>query len=70
MQPHSTSPPTPEEIEICAYLIWHLEGRPDGRALEHWVQAKAQLFAAHYHEESVPPAREPHLAGEPAPTAS
>ena len=35
-----------ETIERCAYLIWEREGRPGGRALEHWVQAEAELFAA------------------------
>ena len=33
-----------EHIERCAYLIWEQEGRPVGRALEHWVQAEAELL--------------------------
>jgi hypothetical protein len=28
-----------------AYAIWEQEGRPDGKQLEHWVQAK-RLIAA------------------------
>ena len=35
-----------EAIERCAYLIWEREGRPGGRAFEHWVQAEAELLAA------------------------
>ena len=26
-----------------AYEIWEKEGRPEGRALEHWLQAKQEL---------------------------
>ena len=26
-----------------AYLIWETEGRPDGRDLEHWLQAEREL---------------------------
>ena len=35
------------EIEIesqtreCAYAIWEAEGRPEGRAVEHWLAAEA-----------------------------
>jgi hypothetical protein len=32
-----------EEVQHRAYLIWEREGRPDGRALEHWVQAETEL---------------------------
>jgi len=28
-----------EQIRHRAYEIWELEGRPDGRALEHWTRA-------------------------------
>jgi len=34
-----------EAIARCAYLLWEQEGRPEGRALEHWVQAEAELVA-------------------------
>ena len=34
-----------EAIERCAYLIWEREGRPGGRALEHWVRAEAEGLA-------------------------
>jgi hypothetical protein len=29
-----------------AYAIWEREGRPHGRALDHWLQAEAELAAA------------------------
>jgi hypothetical protein len=44
------SPPTPEEIADCAYLIWEKEGRPPGRAREHWLQAETQLMACRAHD--------------------
>jgi hypothetical protein len=36
-----------EEIAAVAYSIWENEGRPEGRAVEHWLQAEAQLRLAH-----------------------
>ena len=33
------------EIAECAYFIWLREGRPEGKALEHWLQAEAELAA-------------------------
>ncbi len=36
----------PEEaIRMRAYHIWEREGRPDGRDLEHWIQAQLELTA-------------------------
>jgi hypothetical protein len=43
-------PPTPEEIAICAYLIWEKEGRPSGQLREHWLQAETQLLICHAHD--------------------
>ena len=37
-------------IRIRSYLIWEAEGRPEGRHMEFWFRAKAQLEA----ESSVP----------------
>jgi hypothetical protein len=34
---------THHEISVCAYCIWLQEGRPAGRALDHWLQAELQL---------------------------
>ncbi len=28
-----------------AYRIWEAEGKPDGRDLEHWLKAEAELAA-------------------------
>jgi hypothetical protein len=57
-------PPTPEEIAVCAYLIWEHEGRPEGHAMQHWLQAETQLIAAHHHEQLLKPVREPRSSGE------
>jgi hypothetical protein len=35
-----------EEIALYAYCIWDTEGRPERRALEHWLQAELQLRTA------------------------
>jgi len=43
--------PTPEEIALCAYLIWQKEGRPDGHEKEHWLQAETQLLATRAHDQ-------------------
>jgi hypothetical protein len=37
--------PTHEEIAICAQGIYEREGRPQGKATQHWLQAEAQLIA-------------------------
>ncbi len=42
--------PTREEIEACAYFIYLCEGQPEGRALDHWLQAELQLLACRLHE--------------------
>ena len=30
-----------QDVARCAYLIWEREGRPEGRALDHWIRAEA-----------------------------
>jgi hypothetical protein len=35
--------PTEEEIRARSYAIWEREGRPNGKAEEHWQRASAQL---------------------------
>lgn len=32
-----------EAIRQRSYEVWQREGRPEGKALEHWLQAKAEL---------------------------
>lgn len=34
-----------DEIAQTAYQIWESEGRPSGRELDHWLQAKSQIGA-------------------------
>jgi hypothetical protein len=41
---------TEDEIAVCAYFIWEQEGKPEGRALDHWLQAELQLAASLWHE--------------------
>jgi hypothetical protein len=31
-------------IRVRAYALWRQEGRPDGRNLNHWVQAEAEIW--------------------------
>lgn len=37
------------DIQSCirerAYLLWEREGRPDGRHIDHWLQAERELLA-------------------------
>jgi hypothetical protein len=33
------------EIEKRAYLFWMAEGRPQGKELEHWLRAEAEVDA-------------------------
>jgi len=42
--------PIPDEVAICAYLIWEREGRPLGREKEHWIEAETQLLACRAHD--------------------
>jgi hypothetical protein len=37
--------PTHAEIAAVAQLIYEREGRPEGKATEHWLQAEAKLIA-------------------------
>jgi hypothetical protein len=41
---------TKDEVAVCAYFIWEQEGKPEGRALDHWLQAELQLAASLWHE--------------------
>lgn len=44
------SRPTQEEIAQRAYEIFVQRGRPQGRDLEHWLEAEAQLVSSRQHE--------------------
>ena len=37
---------TTERISLRAHAIWEEQGRPQGRELEHWLQAESQLKAS------------------------
>ena len=37
--------PSQDAIARRAYEIWESEGRPDGRATEHWLRAVSELKA-------------------------
>lgn len=45
--------PTDDEIAAYAYKLWEAEGRPNGRDLDHWLQAKAHLNADRQYEAGV-----------------
>jgi DUF2934 family protein len=34
--------PSEHELQDAAYYLWEQEGRPEGRALEHWLLASGQ----------------------------
>jgi hypothetical protein len=35
-----------QAIRERAYEIWEQEGRPDGKDLDHWLRAEAEIIAA------------------------
>lgn len=37
--PETTRQPSEERVRAIAYALWEEEGRPDGRADEHWHRA-------------------------------
>jgi hypothetical protein len=39
----ATSVPSQEAVAQLAHDIWEREGRPEGRALEHWFRAISEL---------------------------
>jgi hypothetical protein len=52
-------------ISARAYSIWEREGRPDGRALNHWLQAEAELIGTSRVEDALALA-----ASDPEPVAT
>jgi hypothetical protein len=36
-------PPTNDQVAALAYAIWLDRGRPEGRDMEHWLEAERQL---------------------------
>ena len=51
--------PTHDEIAVCARRIYEIEGRPEGKAMEHWLQAEAQLIAERKAQAGIMPAAKP-----------
>jgi DUF2934 family protein len=47
-----------QAISARAYALWEEEGRPDGRALAHWLAAERE-FRGYMSEEAPPPASAP-----------
>jgi hypothetical protein len=48
-----TVPDFPDEwISVAAYYIWEKDGRPEGKDIKHWEQAKA-YFAKLWKEENI-----------------
>jgi hypothetical protein len=44
-QSKSNQSPTHEEIAARAHRLYETEGRPEGKAMQHWLQAESQLSA-------------------------
>ena len=44
-------------VSVRAYFLWEAAGRPEGRSLEHWLQAEAQAAQAAAPKAARPPVR-------------
>ena len=55
--------PRDQIIRETAYFIWEQEGRPDGRAWDHWLRAAAGLVTQHDHRDEAMEDEEKILAG-------
>ena len=44
-QSKNNQSPTHDEIAARAHRIYEMEGRPEGKATQHWLLAEAQLIA-------------------------
>ena len=52
------------DIAMRAYHLWEINGRPNGRALEHWLEAETQLRnGLKYSWPPAAPASKPGLRG-------
>lgn len=64
-----TRAPTPDEDRMLrerAYYIWEREGRPEGRAREHWLRAVADEAPADHHDADFLSEQEAIVEGRPA----
>jgi hypothetical protein len=48
MRTHAPQPDEDRSVRERAYYIWEREGRPEGRAREHWLRAVADAAPADY----------------------
>jgi hypothetical protein len=55
---HGAEAAQEEWIRQRAYQLWEEEGRPGGRALDHWLKAKDELTGHGYEWHSPSPLRE------------
>jgi Protein of unknown function (DUF2934) len=55
-----------DRIERRAYALWEKEGRPEGRADEHWHQAEAEVIGAEIDDKAGPGAPGAGLHAYPA----
>ncbi|MBV8190962.1 MAG: DUF2934 domain-containing protein [Alphaproteobacteria bacterium] len=59
MTPANAAPCTIEAVHTAiaerAYTLWESEGKPEGRDVEHWSQAEAEIMAS----SSLPGAQRP-----------
>ena len=53
--------PAQETIAARAYAIWEAEGRPDQRALEHWLQAERESESVSELADAAKPSASPEL---------
>jgi hypothetical protein len=49
-----TDPDLYGRIRWRAYLLWEQEGRPEGRAEDHWFRAEAEVAGLNSSEEAPP----------------
>jgi len=43
-----------QDIETLAFFIWEKQGRPEGHALEHWLEAEYLICTQAFMEEKAP----------------
>jgi len=60
--------PSHEAIAQRAHEIWENEGRPEGRAMEHWLRAVSELKAQSNGSHSEPRESQPRPARRTTPT--
>lgn len=44
------TPDQQRDIEMLAFFIWERNGRPEGRALEHWLEAEYLILTGWFIE--------------------